>query len=124
MADLSGMETECIPHDVLVDELNRIVGWKDWDESIEGKKKPKFEPGENLPRIHSAATQNLFSDNPDDIVNHFIDYITFDPATDTILGSNHKIEQSGLTQEIYVKIGIPAFVGILYDENRNISWVH
>jgi hypothetical protein len=119
MADLSGMETECIPHNVLVDELNRIVGWTEWDEEREGKKKPTFTPGEDLPRIHSKVTKKMSFENPEETIDDFIDFITFDPSKDKILGSNHKIEQSGLTQEVYVKVGIPAFIGILYDEEKN-----
>lgn len=118
MADLSGMETECIPHNVLVDELNHVLKWKTWNEKKMGKKRPTFKPGENLPRIQSAAIKDMSFEDPMATIDDFIRFITFDPTKDRLLGSNHKIEQSGLTQEIYVKVGVPAFSGILYDEEK------
>jgi len=119
MADLSGMETECIPHEVLVAELNRVNNWRLADE----KKRGTFVDNPAVPRIHTNAVADMRFGNDSEMIEDFIAGLQFDQVNDSIVGSNEKIGRSGLTSETFVKVGVPAFKGILYDEEKQQFFV-
>lgn len=126
MADLSGIEAKEVPTEVIVDELNSIYKWAQTPDKDRTPRK-SFTGKYEIPRIHgkiviagSGAVKKFIND-----IKFGTGYIDtrgkWQP--DSIVGSNEKMEKSGNNNHLFVKVGLPAFRGIIFDEEKKKFFV-
>lgn len=95
----------CIPDEEIVNKLNEIIRKRDSGESTVSKTDPY---------IHNkAARRYIVNDNID--VNLFINDITKTPHR--LFGINSKMEKTETEESFTVNVGLPAFKGVVYDED-------
>lgn len=107
--DFSDVKQTCMNPKDVVDYLNRVRA----NAPLSTADREKFKASE--PFVHAKSTFFKSEETTVDI-DYFIKRMTAPPQT--IINTNEKILHSGGPHEYVFKTGIPAFRGIVYDEDK------